>query len=125
MYLPYSTTIHPDSAVSESTIAAKLLQPLLQPPSKRTRSKTKPPPATGLSKTASTLQSKRSKRRKHNIPPNYQDKDDYNDEDYDDDKEYDVGDKGDDVGKMEDKLPGINSSPAIMPLAASYFGVIF
>jgi hypothetical protein len=109
MYYPYSTTIHPNSAVSESTIAAKLFQPLSQPPSKRTRSKTKPPPATGLSKTTSTLQSKRSKRQKHNIPPNYRDKDDDGDEDYDDDKEYDVGDEGDDVGKMEDKLPGINS----------------
>jgi hypothetical protein len=28
MYRPYSTTIHPNSAVSESTIAAKLFQPL-------------------------------------------------------------------------------------------------
>jgi hypothetical protein len=28
-FLPYSTTIHPDSAVSENTIAVKLFQPLL------------------------------------------------------------------------------------------------
>jgi hypothetical protein len=102
IFLPYSTTIHPDSAVSENTIAVKLLQPLLQPPSKSTRSKTEPPPATGLPKTVSTLQSKRLKCRKPNIPPNYRDKDDDDEEDDDDDKEYDVGNR-------EDNHPGINS----------------
>jgi hypothetical protein len=49
------------------------------------------------------------KRQKPNIPPNYRDKDDDDDKDYDDDKENDVGDEGDDVGEMEDNLPGINS----------------
>jgi hypothetical protein len=60
IFLPDSTTIHPDLLVSENSIAVKLLQPILQPSSKRTRSNTKPPPAVGLPKTESTLQSKRS-----------------------------------------------------------------
>jgi hypothetical protein len=102
IFHPDSTTIHPDLAVSENTIAVTLFQPLLQPPSKRTRPKTKPPPVIGLPKTESTLQSKRSKRQKTNEKPVYQDKDDDEEEDEDDNKEYDEGER-------EDNHPGINS----------------
>jgi hypothetical protein len=102
IFCTISTTIHPDLAVSENTIAVTLLQPLLQPPSNCTRSKTKPPPAIGLLKMESTLQSKRPKRRKPNIKPVYQDNDDDDEEDEDDEEGYDEGGR-------EDNHPGINS----------------
>jgi hypothetical protein len=61
IFRPGSTTIHPDLGVSESTKALPLLQPKMQPPSKRTRSKTKPPPTIGLTKKEFTIRSERLK----------------------------------------------------------------
>jgi hypothetical protein len=62
-FWPGSTTIHPDLGVSESRKALPLLRPKMQPLSKRTRLKTKPPPTIGLTKTESTLRSERLKKR--------------------------------------------------------------
>jgi hypothetical protein len=60
---PGSATIHPDLGVTENRKPLQLLQPKMQPLSKRTRSNTKPPPTIGLTKKESTLRSERLKRR--------------------------------------------------------------
>jgi hypothetical protein len=102
IFQPGSTTIHPDLAVSEHTKALPLLQPKVQPPSKRTRSKTKPPPTIGLTKKESTERSKRLKRRINNNKPNYR-------ETYDDDKEAEVDNKEYDECEGKDNHTVINS----------------
>jgi hypothetical protein len=109
IFHPDSTTIHPDLAVSECTKAVSLLQPKLQPPSKRTRPKTKPLPTIGLTKTESTVRLKRLKRRKIIIKPNYRDKDDDNEGDENDDEEYDEGKRKDNhtVINSDNSLPTI------------------
>jgi hypothetical protein len=89
IFHPGSTTIHPNLAVSEHIKALSLLQPKVQPPSKRTRLKTKPPPTIGLTKKESRVRSKRLKRRINNNKPNYREKDDDDEEDEVDNEEYD------------------------------------
>jgi hypothetical protein len=101
IFHPDSTTIYPDSAVSDNTLAKSLLQPLLQPPSKRTRSKTKHPPTIGLPKRKSLFRPKRLKQQKTNKDPVYAVNEDNNEEDVNDDKEYDEG-------EGEDNHPDIN-----------------
>jgi hypothetical protein len=103
-FQPGSTTIHPNLGVSESRKALTLLQPKIQPLSKRTRSNTKPPPTIGLTEKESTLRSERLKNR-----IKYCEKDD-------DDKEGEVDNKENDECEWKSNHTVIdsgNSQPTI------------